>query len=30
MPLTVSGARALTSQDVANIDAWVRCGSPLN
>jgi hypothetical protein len=30
MPLTIGGARALTSQDVANIDAWVRCGSPQN
>ncbi len=30
MPLTQAGAQPLTKEDVAMIDAWVKCGAPNN
>ena len=30
MPLTTTGARLPTAQDVQKVDAWVRCGAPDN
>ncbi len=30
MPLTQTGAHALTSAEVATLDAWVKCGAPNN
>ncbi len=30
MPLTQTGAHALTASDVTTLDTWVRCGAPNN
>jgi hypothetical protein len=30
MPLTFNGAQPLSSQEQADLDAWVRCGAPEN
>jgi hypothetical protein len=30
MPLTQAGVQPLTSQDLAMIDTWVKCGAPEN
>jgi hypothetical protein len=30
MPLTFNGALPLSSQDLADLDTWVRCGAPAN